>query len=75
MIRRMRIPFWIAVRRDRREHAPEDWQARVLALGVERVGGDALRLKVLAAPEQVRAIEQELGDLVHIEPVVEHRRS
>ena len=71
----MRTPVWIALRRERRSDAPDDWQARVLATGVLHVGGDSLRMKVLAEPEQLVAIQGELGDLVHVEPAIEHRRS
>jgi hypothetical protein len=65
---------WIGVKREQRATAG-NWQARIVALGLTKLGGDDLRMKVSGTEEQLAQVQNELGDLVHVEAPVDHVRA
>jgi hypothetical protein len=64
--------YVVAVRRNRRDDAPDDWLGRVSALGASIVGEFGVRAQITASPAVVTRLRDELGDLLLIEPLNEH---
>lgn len=61
----------LAVRREARSEAPEDWQERVRQTPgvISTASSGADRMQIVACPEAVEAIRPLLGDYLHIERV------
>ena len=68
--------FVLAVRREMRDVAPGDWQARVGAIPGIRVQGDAAAspLQVEADLERLDRLRAAFGGLLHIEPLARRER-
>ena len=68
--------FVVAVKRDCRDTAPDDWLETVRATpGVTVVGDNPARAQIEATPEALERIVAALGDYLHVEPVILHKRS
>lgn len=68
--------FVLAVRRELRDQAPEDWQARVGAIPGVRIQGDAAvsPLQIEADLDGLERLRAEFGGLLHIEPLTLRER-
>ena len=64
--------YVVAVRRDRRDDAPDDWLQQVSALGANIVGALGVRAQITAAPDVASRLRDELGEFLLIEPLNEH---
>lgn len=65
--------YIVAVRRDRRRDAPEDWLDRVRGTeGVSVTGSSGHRAQVRADEAGVERLRSSLGSYLHIEPSVPH---
>lgn len=68
--------YVLAVKRELRGAVPPDWVDRVRRTrGVTVTGaGSTVRLQVRAEDEAIRTVERELGEFLHIEPLIRHER-
>ena len=69
--------YVIALKRDKRAAAPQDWIDTVRGTrGVTIIGSaNPGRLQVQATAEGLVALQKALADFAHIEPVILHKRS
>lgn len=66
--------FVVAVRREKRDTAPEDWLDQVVAEGAAVIRGSGSRAQIRATVAVAERIRAGLGDYLLIERVNEHRR-
>jgi hypothetical protein len=69
--------YLIALKREARKTAPQDWARRVREVpGVRLIGAEtAPVLRVEATPEAIEQVRRQLGACCHIEPVIPHQPS
>ena len=68
--------YIVAIRRDCRDRAPEDWVERLTHVeGVSIIGASARRAQIAADDGAVERLREDLGAYAHVEPVIEHRPS
>ena len=67
--------YAVAIRRERREQAPDDWKDQLAKVdGVAVVGDTTGRTVLIEASAEARArVRERLGDDCHIEPVIRHQ--
>lgn len=65
--------YVVAVRRSQRDSVPADWLDRLgAAEGVSVVGSSHGRAQIVADQASVQKVREELGEYLHIEPVIPH---
>jgi hypothetical protein len=64
--------YVFALKREKRDIAPRDWQERVLELSgtPEICAGSPLRLELEVGDGKLAKIQAELGEFIHIEPLL-----
>jgi hypothetical protein len=65
------IEAWIAVKRNKKNDCPVDWQQQIISLGVSKIGGNNLKIKVLLSIELIEIIKQNFQYL-NIEKIIKH---
>lgn len=65
--------YIVAVRRDQRDVAPDDWLDRLRTIdGVSIVGASSGRAQIQAASDALERVRTEFGTYLHVEPIIEH---
>ena len=65
--------YVVAVRRDQRDAVPDDWVDRLGATeGISVVGSSYGRAQIVATKASLVKVREELGEFLHIEPVIPH---
>ncbi len=69
--------YLIALKRERRQKAPDDWVEQIRAVpGVRLVGqSQPFMVRIQATPEALEKIHALVGDSCHIEPIILHHPS
>lgn len=65
--------YVVAVRRDQRDSIPGDWLEQLGATkGISVVGSSHGRAQITASKASLAKVREELGEYLHIEPVIPH---
>ncbi len=72
--RMIKSTYIIAVKREQRRNAVPDWVESLRRIKGLKIRGQAspFRTQVEATPAAIEEIRHLLGDLCHIEPIIEH---
>jgi hypothetical protein len=69
--------FALAVKRDKRGLAPDDWIDQVRRTSGVTIVGEASprRVQITATADGLKSLSQQFSEYVHIEPIIVHERS